>query len=104
MRYGLLHVATNSCHMEYSIQSLWSFYSYVTFVGKSYDKIWGGECAHVENFSGNIEDCKIACKKKSDCTVFNYSAKYKGCALRACSIPAPVPTWSLEDFVGYTMG
>ena len=31
MPYGVLHVVTISCHMEYSIWSLWSSYSHVQY-------------------------------------------------------------------------
>ena len=45
----------------------------LTFPGKSYDKMWtDSQCAFMGHVTGNIEDCKTACKKKSGCTAFNF--------------------------------
>merc|ERR1712218_373518 len=85
-------------------------WSVSSFICKK-EKYWGGpttkiwddnQCTNIENkdSSHTLEDCKQACQASESCTAINFD-KLGGCALRACTLPVPVPNWDHQDYEGY---
>ena len=51
------------------------------------------QCANIGAVSGTLCEVKQSCLKTSGCTAFNFHPS--GSVLRACSLPAPAPSWHL---------
>ena len=66
--------------------------------------IWSDQqCKNIGNLDLDLEACQQECLKRKDdkCSAINVSST--GCALRACPLPVPQPTWMLQGFVGYKL-
>merc|ERR1719244_1906057 len=71
----------------------------------SYDNTWTDkQCDNVGYHVGkSLSECKSQCREKEGCTAINYKAEKGLCVLRACSVPVPVPTGSVEGYRGYVI-
>ena len=84
-----------------------SSYILLLLLDDSFDKIWSDrQCANVGMETMGLEDCKAACRMKSDCTAVNFcpNANKNSCVFRACSNPIPAPTIYNADCRGHLPG
>jgi len=60
------------------------------------------ECPNLGVMSNDLQGCKDACLRRTNCTAFNYNAVTTTCVLRGCKIPVKGPSSNNhDDFDGF---